>query len=302
MRQAGKEETMETTVERIEKYPKHKSSTQEAMGRLVKNRTAMLGFFVLVVIVLACLFANVICPEGYDAQNIPARFTPPCKEFIFGTDNLGRSLLARILYGGRDSILIGIGAATVGMVGGVLLGLTAAYYGGRVDNIIMRILDVFNAIPSLLMAIVVSSLFGGTVFNCIMAVGIAAIPANARTARGPALAIMNQDYIEAAKSIDAGNFRIMLRHVLPNISSVLIVRYAMGIGFAILTTSGLSFLGLGVKPPTPEWGAMLSGARQFIRQAPHLVIFPGLAIAVTVLALNMMGDGLRDALDPKLKN
>ena len=301
MRQAGKEETMETTVERIEKYPKHKSSTQEAMGRLVKNRTAMLGFFVLVVIVLACLFANVICPEGYDAQNIPARFTPPCKEFIFGTDNLGRSLLARILYGGRYSILIGIGAATVGMVGGVLLGLTAAYYGGRVDNIIMRILDVFNAIPSLLMAIVVSSLFGGTVFNCIMAVGIAAIPANARTARGPALAIMNQDYIEAAKSIDAGNFRIMLRHVLPNISSVLIVRYAMGIGFAILTTSGLSFLGLGVKPPTPEWGAMLSGARQYMVQSPYLIIIPGLAIALIVLATNLFGDGLRDALDPKLK-
>ena len=292
---------METTVERIEKYPKHKSSTQEAMGRLVKNRTAMLGFFVLVVIVLACLFANVICPEGYDAQNIPARFTPPCKEFIFGTDNLGRSLLARILYGGRYSILIGIGAATVGMVGGVLLGLTAAYYGGRVDNIIMRILDVFNAIPSLLMAIVVSSLFGGTVFNCIMAVGIAAIPANARTARGPALAIMNQDYIEAAKSIDAGNFRIMLRHVLPNISSVLIVRYAMGIGFAILTTSGLSFLGLGVKPPTPEWGAMLSGARQYMVQSPYLIIIPGLAIALIVLATNLFGDGLRDALDPKLK-
>ena len=301
MRQAGKEETMETTVERIEKYPKHKSSTQEAMGRLVKNRTAMLGFFVLVVIVLACLFANVICPEGYDAQSIPARFTPPCKEFIFGTDNLGRSLLARILYGGRYSILIGIGAATVGMVGGVLLGLTAAYYGGRVDNIIMRILDVFNAIPSLLMAIVVSSLFGGTVFNCIMAVGIAAIPANARTARGPALAIMNQDYIEAAKSIDAGNFRIMLRHVLPNISSVLIVRYAMGIGFAILTTSGLSFLGLGVKPPTPEWGAMLSGARQYMVQSPYLIIIPGLAIALIVLATNLFGDGLRDALDPKLK-
>jgi ABC-type dipeptide/oligopeptide/nickel transport system permease subunit len=292
---------METTVERIEKYPKHKSSTQEAMGRLVKNRTAMLGFFVLIVIVLACLFANVICPEGYDAQNIPARFTPPCKEYIFGTDNLGRSLLARILYGGRYSILIGIGAATVGMVGGVLLGLTAAYYGGRVDNIIMRILDVFNAIPSLLMAIVVSSLFGGTVFNCIMAVGIAAIPANARTARGPALAIMNQDYIEAAKSIDAGNFRIMLRHVLPNISSVLIVRYAMGIGFAILTTSGLSFLGLGVKPPTPEWGAMLSGARQYMVQSPYLIIIPGLAIALIVLATNLFGDGLRDALDPKLK-
>ena len=296
---------METSVEKIEKYPKHKSSTQEALGRLVKNKTAMLGFFVLVIMVLSCLFANVICPQGYDAQSITERFTAPGKlpglQYIFGTDNLGRSMLARILYGGRYSILIGIGAATVGMVGGVLLGLIAAYYGGRVDNIVMRILDVFNAIPSLLMAIVVSSLFGGTVFNCIMAVGIAAIPANARTARGPALAIMNQDYIEAAKSIDASNFRIMLRHVLPNISSVLIVRYAMGIGVAILTTSGLSFLGLGVKPPTPEWGAMLSGARQYMAQSPYLIIIPGLAIALIVLATNLFGDGLRDALDPKLK-
>ena len=285
----------------IEKYPKHKSATQEALGRLVKNKTAMLGFAVLVIMVLACVFANLICPEGYDAQNIPARFTAPCKEYIFGTDNLGRSLLARVLYGGRYSILIGIGAATVSMIGGVLLGLIAAYYGGRVDNIVMRILDVFNAIPSLLLAIVVASRFGGTVFNCIMAVGIAGIPSIARTARGPALAIMNQDYIEAAKSIDASNFRIMLRHVLPNISSVLIVRYAMNIGFAILTTSGLSFLGLGVKPPTPEWGAMLSGARQYMATAPHLIIIPGLAIALIVLATNLFGDGLRDALDPKLK-
>ena len=292
---------MDTSVEIKEKYPKHKSSTQEALGRLVKNKTAMLGFFVLVVMILACLFANLICPEGYDAQNITARFTAPCRQYIFGTDSLGRSVLARVLYGGRYSILIGIGAATVSMIGGVLLGLIAAYYGGRVDNIVMRILDVFNAIPSLLLAIVVASLFGGTVFNCIMAVGIAGIPSIARTARGPALAIMNQDYIEAAKSIDASNFRIMLRHVLPNISSVLIVRYAMNIGFAILTTSGLSFLGLGVKPPTPEWGAMLSGARQYMATAPYLIIIPGLAIALIVLATNLFGDGLRDALDPKLK-
>lgn len=286
------------------KYPKHRSVAQEALVRLVHNKTAMFGFAIIVIMVFCSAFANLICPEGYDAQDIMNRLKAPSLssfKMIFGTDNLGRTLFSRILYGGRYSISVGIGAATVQMVGGTLLGLIAAFYGGKVDNIIMRILDVFIAIPSLLLAIVVTSLFGGTVFNCIMAVGIAGIPRVARIARGPALALMGADYIEAAKSIDAGKFRIMIRHILPNISSVLIVTYAMSIGIAILTTSGLSFLGLGIQPPTPEWGAMLSGARQYMRNSPHMIIVPGLAIAAIVLAINLFGDGLRDALDPKLK-
>lgn len=286
------------------KYPKHRSVSQEALARLVKNKTAMFGLAIILIMVFFSVFANVICPEGYDAQDIMNRLKAPNFsnfKMIFGTDNLGRTLFSRIIYGGRYSISVGIGAATVEMVGGTLLGLIAAFYGGRVDNIIMRILDVFIAIPSLLLAIVVTSLFGGTVFNCIMAVGIAGIPRVARIARGPALSIMSSDYIEAARSIDTSKLKIMISHVLPNISSVLIVTYAMNIGIAILTTSGLSFLGLGIQPPTPEWGAMLSGARQYMRDCPHMIIVPGLAIAAIVLAINLFGDGLRDALDPKLK-
>lgn len=273
----------------------------EAMRRLLRNKTAMAGLIVMVVIILLCAFANVICPEGYDSQNIMDRLQPPSKEYIFGTDNLGRSMLARILYGGRSSLLIGFSAALLGCFFGMVFGVSAAFFGGAADSVIMRVMDVMSAIPGMLLAICVTAIFGGSVQNCIIAVAISAIPNSARSLRGPALAEMSHEYIEAARSIDASNARIMFVHVLPNISSYLIVSFTMSVGISILTASGLSFLGLGVTPPNPEWGSLISTAKEYMRSSPYLIIIPGCAIALVVFAMNLFGDGLRDALDPKLK-
>ncbi len=292
---------MNETEVKMEGAYKHRSMFAVSMRRLLRNKTAMLGLLILIVIIVLCAMANVICPEGYDAQNIDDRFLGPGQDYIFGTDGLGRSMLARILYGGRSSLLIGFSAAVISVFFGVIFGLASAFYGGKTDNIIMRILDVLNAIPPMLLAICVSALFGGTVRNCIIAVGIACIPGSTKAIRGPALSVMGQDFIEAARSIDAGDWRIMLRHVLPSISSMLIVNFTMRVGLSVLIASALSFLGLGVQPPSPEWGAMLASARTYMRNYPYLVTIPGSAIALVVLSMNLFGDGLRDALDPKLK-
>ena len=283
------------------KKPKHRSMMAEASVRLLHNRTAMFGMIIFLLIVVLCLLAEVICPEGSDAQDISKRFIAPCREYLLGTDNLGRSLLARILYGGRSSLMIGLAATVMSVTIGGILGMIAGFYGGVVDDAIMRVLDVFNAIPSLLLAICIAAVFGGSVTNCIIAVGIAGIPSTARMVRGPTLSTMSMEYVESARSIDASEAVIMFRHILPNISSVIIVNFTMSIGSSILVASSLSFLGLGVQPPSPEWGAMLSSARDYMVKYPYLVTVPGLAIAAVVFSMNLFGDGVRDALDPKLK-
>lgn len=280
---------------------KRRSMMGEAMIRLVHNKTAMAGIFVLLIITLLCLSASLICPEGYNEQNIADRFTGPGSEYLLGTDRLGRSMLARILYGGRYTLLIGFAATLVSTVMGIILGTFAGYYGGIVDNVIMRVLDVLNSIPNLLMAIVISATLGNGIINTIFAVGIAAVPGFARTVRGPMLAVMNEEYIEAARSIDAKDARIMFRHILPNIMSPIIVQFTLGLAMSILCVSSLSFLGMGIQAPEPEWGALLSDSRQYLQQYPYLANIPGLAVAIVVLAVNLFGDGLRDALDPKLK-
>lgn len=282
---------------------KRRSMFQESMTRLVRNKTAMFGFAMFMIILLCCIFANVICPEGYDAQDIIHKRLPPgTPGFFFGTDELGRSMLARILYGGRYSILIGVVSTALSAVLGISLGAVAGYYGGKLDNIIMRTLDIFNAIPTILMAIAISTTMGTGLFNAMLSVGIASVPAFARTVRGPILAVKEQEYVEAAHSIDASPARIIFRHVLPNVLSPIIVQITMGISSAVLVAASLSFLGLGVQPPTPEWGALISASRQYIRQSPYLVTMPGLALGSLVLSINLFGDGLRDALDPRLKN
>ena len=288
----------ETALREIRK----RSMFQESMHRLLKNKTAVTGMIVLAVVILLCLCAGLICPEGYDCEVIMNKFIKPCREYPLGTDALGRSMLARVLYGGRYSIFISLAATAVATVIGVILGAIAGYYGGKTDNIIMRALDVFNAIPNLLLAIAISSVTGGGLFNAIMAIGISSVPMYARTARGPILAIKEQEYVEAAKSLDATDFRIIFKHVLPNILSPIIIQVSQGVSHGIITAASLSFLGLGVQAPIPEWGALLSSSRQYIREYPYLVIVPGVCIAVVVLAMNLFGDGLRDALDPKLKN
>ncbi|MBQ9048872.1 MAG: ABC transporter permease [Solobacterium sp.] len=281
---------------------KRRSMFQESMHRLVQNKLAMTGLFILVIITVLCLCAGIICPEGYDHQDVLNKFVGPCREYPFGTDSLGRSMLARILYGGRNSLKIGVMATAFSGVVGTVLGAVAGFYGGRVDNIIMRTLDIFSAIPNMLMAIAVSSALGGGLINCIIAIAISGTPQIARTVRAPILAVKEQEYVEAAREIDASDARIIFRHVLPNVLSPLIVTLTSQVAASILVATALSFLGLGIQPPEPEWGALISNSRQYIREYPFLVTFPGLAIALTVLSMNLFGDGLRDALDPKLKN
>ena len=234
-----------------------------------------------------------------DLMNINAG---PSATHWFGCDDLGRDIFSRIIIGARYSITIGICAILVATLIGCAIGAVAGYYGGWVDNIIMRILDVIQAIPGMLLMIVAAAMLGPGFINTILAMSIGTIPGMARMLRAQMLKERGNEYIEAETSINCSTFRIILSHLLPNCMSPIIVQATMGVGQTITLAAGLSFLGLGVQPPAPEWGAMLSNARSFMRTAPHLVIFPGLAIAITVLALNLLGDGLRDALDPKLKN
>ena len=293
-------------VQNKEKSPakkiKRRSMMREAMDRLVRNKTAMAGLFILIVITIFCVLAGVICPEGYDMQNVAVAFTAPCKEYPFGTDNLGRSMLARILYGDRVSLSIGLLSTGIAATMGLILGSLAGYYGGKVDNIIMRTLDVFYAIPNTLLAIAISSAMGGGIVNAMIAVGISSIPGFAKMVRAPILAIKEQEFVEAARCVDASDWRIIFKHVVPNVLSPVIITITGQLAGAVLAASSLSFLGLGVQPPTPEWGSLIANSRQYIRDYPYLVTFPGIAIATVVLSMNLFGDGLRDALDPKLKN
>lgn len=281
---------------------RRRSMMREAMERLVRNKTAMAGLFVLLVIVTLSILAGVICPEGYDDQRFEVAFTPPCKEFPLGTDNLGRSMLARILYGGRVSLSVGFISSGIAASVGIILGSLAGYYGGKVDNLIMRTLDVFAAIPNTLLAITISSALGGGLTNAMIALGISGIPGFAKMVRAPILAIKEQEFVEAAHCIDASDWRVIFKHVVPNVLSPVIITITGQLAAATLAASSLSFLGLGVQPPTPEWGSLIANSRQYIRDYPYLVTFPGIAIATVVLSMNLFGDGLRDALDPKLKN
>lgn len=292
-------------VQKQMKAIRRRSMTAEVLGRLIRNKTAMLGLLILILVILACILANVICPEGYNSPDLPNRYLSPSIKsikYIFGTDNFGRSMLARVLYGGRNSLMISFLATCLAAVIGVAFGAVCGYFGGTVDIILMRILDVLNAVPNLLLAIVISACLGDGKLNTVLAVGISFIPGFAKAVRGPVIALMNSDYIEAARSIDATNSRIITKHVLPNVLSPLIVQFTLTIALAILCVSSLSFLGLGIQAPEPEWGALLSAGRELLNHYPYLCTFPGLAIALTVFSVNLFGDGLRDAIDPKLKN
>jgi ABC-type dipeptide/oligopeptide/nickel transport system permease subunit len=230
-----------------------------------------------------------------------AKFQTPGKYHLFGTDNLGRDIFSRILYGGRVSLWIGFASTAMSAFFGILIGLIAGYYGGRIDNVLMRIIDIVVSIPSILLAITISAALGAGVNSAIIAIGVASIPIFARFARAPILQVKNEEYIEAAIAINASSPRIMLRHLLPNILSPLIVQTTVNVAMSILLAAGLSFLGMGVQPPNPEWGAIISTSRPYIVDHSYMVTIPGLAIALTVIGLNLFGDGLRDALDPRLK-
>lgn len=261
----------------------------------------MIGLVILVIIILMAVFADVIAPYGYAEVNLPDRLQTPSAAHFFGTDEMGRDLFSRIIYGARDTLKLSLGTVIFGTGVGIILGSIAGYFGGWVDNLIMRILDIISAIPGILMAICISAVLGSGLIPTIFALGVGGIPGAARIIRAQMISVREQEFVEAATSINAGKIRIIAKHVFPNSMSPLIVSASMSLANAIIAASSLSFIGLGVQPPNPEWGALLSAGRSQIRDYPHLVMIPGIVIMLTVLAFNMLGDGLRDALDPKLK-
>ena len=281
---------------------KKQSQFKDIWRRFRRDKKAVFGLIVIVILVLCAIFADRIAPYGYDDQALRRRFKPPSSEFLFGTDDYGRDIFSRIVYGSRTSLTVGLIAVSISCVAGTFIGSIAGFYGKRVDNILMRMIDILLAVPTLLLAVSIAATLGPGMGNLMIAIGIAAISGYARIVRASVLSIKEQEFIEAAYCIGASDFRIIMRHVLPNCMAPLIVQATMSIAAAILSAAGLSFLGLGITPPTPEWGAMLSAGRAYIRDQPHVVLFPGLAIMITVFAFNLLGDGLRDALDPKLKN
>lgn len=289
--------------EDIRKKYKKRSQFADVWHRLKKNRMAMIGLFVLIILILMAIFADYIGDYNEKAIKIDVknRLQGVSKEHWFGTDEYGRDIFIRIVHGTRTSLFVGVISVGIALTFGGTLGAIAGYYGGRLDNIIMRILDVLLAIPSILLSITIVTAMGAGLTNLMIAVGISNIPGFARVVRANVLSIRDQEYIEAAKAIGAKDYEIILQHVLPNCLAPIIVHSTLKVAGAIMATAGLSFIGLGVRPPRPEWGSMLSGGRAFIRDKVHVVLFPGLAIMITILSLNLLGDGLRDALDPRLK-
>lgn len=266
-----------------------------------RNKAAVVGLVIFVILIFVAIFAEQIAPQGHDDQNLRIRFTPPGREFFFGTDNLGRCILSRVILGSRFSMLIGLVAMTISAVAGTILGAIAGFFSDFIDNTIMRFMDILMAIPNMLFAIAIIAVLGNGLENVILAIGIMAIPGYARMIRATVLSIKDQEFIEAATCTGSSRMRILFRHVMPNCIAPIIVQMSLSFTTAILVAAGLSFIGLGILPPLPEWGAMLNNGRPFIRAQPWLVTFPGLAIMVVILSLSLIGDGLRDALDPRLK-
>lgn len=284
------------------KRGKYKNSLYaDTWQRLRKNKMTMFALAVMVILIFCAIFAGWIAPYDYDKQNLSETFQYPSLQHLLGTDNLGRDIFSRILYGSRISLAVGLIAVGIAVLLGGSLGIVAAYYS-KTDNIIMRFMDIFMAIPSLLMAMAITAALGSGTRNLMIAVGISSMPQYARIMRASVLTVKDQEYVEAARSIGAGSGRIILRYILPNAFAPLLVQATLGVGSAIMSAATLSFLGLGIQPPIPEWGSLLSTGRTYIRQYWPMTLFPGLAIMLVVYALNILGDGLRDALDPKLKN
>ena len=281
-----------------------KSIAHELWLRFLKNKTAVIGLVIFTIIVAIAITAPLLA--NYDnvviKMNIAQRLQPPSASHWLGTDQLGRDILARIIYGAQVSLSIGISAILVSLMVGLVLGGAAGYYGGKIDSVIMRAMDVFLCLPDVLLALAIIAAFGNTKVNLTIAIGLAFAPKFSRVVRSAVMGVRDNEYIEAARSIGALDKRIIARHVLPNCVGPIIVQVTLYVANAILTIAALSFIGLGIQPPTPEWGNMLASGRTYMRDFPHIVVAPGLAIFFTILALNLLGDGLRDTLDPRLKH
>ncbi|NOX61050.1 MAG: ABC transporter permease [Chloroflexi bacterium] len=312
------DEAIETQIVDATEAPvvRLRSQRKRLFRTFIRNRPAILGVILMLLVVFMALFADdwfIAVFQGRDPQPLLApydpleqdtanRLAPPSREHWMGLDSYGRDMLSRIIYGSRVSLLVGIVSVIIGGVIGALMGLMGGYLGGKTENVLMRAADILMAFPSLIMGLMVLAVLGGGLFNMILAIGIVLAPTFARVAHSSTLSVKQNEYVEAARSIGASNFRIARLHVLPNIVSELVVLASIWIASAIRVEANLSFIGLGVSPPTPAWGSMIRDGTKYLFQAPWVSLFPGLAILITVLAFNLLGDGLRDVLDPKLQN
>ncbi|NOX15148.1 MAG: ABC transporter permease subunit [Epsilonproteobacteria bacterium] len=280
----------------------------EFIKQYKKNKSAVVGFIIVVMLLLTAIFAPLIAPYLPDNQDLANRLIPPIWDVkgvsghILGTDDFGRDLFSRVIFGSRISLMVGAISVGISLSFGLLMGIFAAYFGKKTDLIIMRIVDIMLAIPAILLAIVIVSILGPSLFSAMTAIGIVGIPVYARIVRSSVLAEREKEYVVASRINGSSNLRLMFKVILPNCASPIIVQATMGFASAVLEAAGLSFLGLGAQPPTPEWGSMLSNSLEFITTAPWMIFYPGLAIFLTVLSFNLMGDGLMDVLDPKLKD
>lgn len=287
----------------IERRESRKKDIKDFFHRLSKNKGAMVGLVLLILLILIAVFANLIAP--YDlvtAQSAADRLQTPSSAHWFGTDAYGRDVFARVIHGSRISLLIGVGSAAFCLIVGGFLGAATAYFGGKFDEILMRVMDMIMAIPATLLALSIVAALGTSMVNLVLAISISYTPRFVRLVRSAVLPQVGMDYVEAAKASGSGNLRIIFKEIIPNAIGPIIVETTQSLSNMILEASGLSYIGMGVQPPNPEWGAMLSEAREVMRTVPHLIIIPGIFIIVTALSFNLLGDGLRDAIDPRLKD
>ncbi|KGR89952.1 peptide ABC transporter permease [Ureibacillus massiliensis 4400831 = CIP 108448 = CCUG 49529] len=290
------------SIELTTKKEKVKGPWQEAWQTFLKNKVAIVGTCIVIFFILLGLIGPFFVPQGINEQDFSLKLLPPSSEYWFGTDDFGRDIFSRIVHGARISLAVGFFAVILSVIVGSFLGIVAGYYGRWIDTVISRVFDIMLAFPSILLAIAVVSMLGPSLQNALIAIAIVNVPNFGRLIRSRVLSVKEEEYIVAAKAIGMKDSRILWRHILPNSFSPVIVQGTLAIATAIIEAAALGFLGLGAEAPNPEWGKMLSDARLFLMTAPWTMIFPGLAIMLTVLGFNLMGDGLRDALDPKMKN
>jgi ABC-type dipeptide/oligopeptide/nickel transport system permease subunit len=277
------------------------SPLKRKWAKLKRNKAALLGGILIVIYVTSALFAPVLFRGNPSAPNLMNSLESPSAGYPLGTDELGRSILGRILYGSRVSLLIAVGVVSVGIIIGIPLGLVSGYYRGKVDFIIQRVTDTMLAFPGFLLALALVAVLGVGLKNTVISIGISMVPLYIRLVRGCVLSVREEIYVEAARAVGTRDVIILIRHILPNVMVPITVQTSLSMGTAILFAAGLGFLGIGVQPPTPEWGSMLGSARSYLFHAPHVATFPGIAIFLAVLSFNLLGDGLRDALDPRFK-
>ncbi|MBD5393169.1 MAG: ABC transporter permease [Lachnospiraceae bacterium] len=280
---------------------KKESQLLSILKRLARNKLSVAGGIILLIIILGAVFAPLIAPYSYDAMDAQHILEKPSRLHICGTDNLGRDIFSRLLYGARYSLALGFVSVIVSQFFGVIIGSVVGYYGGVLEDAVMRVLDVIQSIPGTLLTITVATVFGSGFGNTILALAISHIPGSARNTRALVLSVRKNEYLEAADACNCSDIRKIVTHILPNIISYMIVSFITATAYTILQAASLSYIGLGVQPPTPEWGALLTSARDYMRDYTYMLIFPCIFIALTVLSLNLLGDGLRDAMDPKMK-